>query len=309
MRATDLIENQQRRDSTPAPIALFVYNRLAHAQRTVEALQRNELASESDLLVFSDGAKYAAERAAIENIRKFIKKLDGFRSVNVIERDRNIGLAKSIISGVSDVCATRGRVIVVEDDLLTAPSFLGYMNQALNLYEDDPSVGSIHGYWYPVEAQLPQSFFLRGASCWGWATWSRAWKSFEPEGQALLLQMERRKLTRAFDLDGAMPYTAMLRSQIAGKVDSWAIRWHASMFLAGKFQLSPSGSLVSNIGFDGSGMHRVLSNAYDVSLSSFDGCLQRVSTEECSEARAALIRYYRNRRRNLIARLFGRIRR
>jgi len=110
-------------------------------------------------------------------------------------------------------------------------------------------VGSIHGYWYPVDRQVPETFFLRGASCWGWATWSRAWQLFEGDGRQLLAELERQGLTHRFDLDGAMAYTRMLKDQIAGKNNSWAIRWHAAMFLAGRLQLSPGTSLVRNTGF------------------------------------------------------------
>jgi hypothetical protein len=301
--------DSQMREQRFAPIALFVYNRLVHTQRTIDALQKNALAPNSELIIYSDGARDVRELDVVLQVRKYLRDVDGFKSVRVVEREANVGLANAIVSGVTEVCRAHGRVIVLEDDLITSPSFLGFMNAALNLYETDELVGSIHGYWYSMKASLPQSFFLRGASCWGWATWSRAWRYFEPDGRALLTELERRNLTGAFDLEGAMSYTLMLRNQIAGKVDSWAIRWHASMFLAGKLQLSPFGSLVRNIGFDGTGTHGVLSDVYDVTLSAFDGVLERVELEESAEARTALIRYYRRNKRSFLARIYGLIRR
>lgn len=306
---TNVTRNESSVRTGNAPIALFVYNRRDQVRRTVEALQKNELAAESDLLVFCDGVKDAAASGAVEDVRAFVRTIDGFRSVAIIERDSNLGLAKSIISGVSKVCGEYGRVIVMEDDLVTAPTFLRFMNDALETYANDEIVGSIHGYWYPVAAELPSTFLLRGASCWGWATWSRAWRLFEPDGRKLLMELKRQNLTRAFDLDGAISYTRMLQDQIAGKIDSWAIRWHATMFLANRLQLSPGVSLVRNIGFDGSGTHCSESEAYDVALAESALRMSRIPLRECSEARAALIGYHRATRRSLPARAFGRLRR
>jgi hypothetical protein len=183
------------------------------------------------------------------------------------------------------------------------------MNDALDVYANVPNVGSIHGYWYPVDEACAETFFLRGASCWGWATWSRSWSLFEPDGRKLLAELERRKLTRAFDLDGAMRYTQMLKDQIAGRNDSWAIRWHATMFLANRLQLSPGVSLVRNIGFDGSGTHCAETDAYATALAQRPIRLKPIAPEESVQARSALIRYYRRSRPSLAARIAGRLRR
>jgi hypothetical protein len=233
----------------------------------------------------------------------------GFRSLRIIPREANLGLAESIIGGVTAVCGEFGRAIVLEDDLITAPHFLKFMNEALRMYEHDAMVGSVHGYWYPADRELPETFFLRGASCWGWATWSRAWQSFEPDGRKLLAQLRQRHLTHAFDLDGAIAYTRMLEMQIAGKIDSWAIRWHAAMFLDGRLQLSPGRSLVRNIGFDGSGTHCAESAAYGVDISPVPVDVRRIALQESAAARAALIRYHRSTRRSLASRALGRLRR
>ena len=128
------------------------------------------------------------------------------------------------------------KVIVLEDDLVTSPHFLQYMNDGLGIYERDDRVISIHGYSYPVHGKLPETFFLRGADCLGWATWKRGWDLFEDDGQRLLNELERRNLTRSFDFDGSYPYTQMLRDQIAGSNSSWAVRWYASAFLRDKLK-------------------------------------------------------------------------
>ncbi len=188
-----------------APIALFVYNRPWHIQQTVEALQKNDLAEDSDLFIFSDAPKKKEAVAAVQEVREYIKTVGGFKSVSIIERDINFGLANSIIDGVTRMCNEYGRVIVLEDDLVTSPYFLCYMNDALDLYEHEESVISIHGYIYPVAEKLPETFFLRGADCWGWATWKRGWELFEQDGRRLLEELCRQKLTDRFDFDNSYP--------------------------------------------------------------------------------------------------------
>jgi hypothetical protein len=293
----------------PAPVALFVYNRPWHARQTVEALRRNEFAADTDLFVFSDGPKSSREAATVREVRAIVGSIAGFRSVSIVEREANLGLAQSVIDGVTAVCSKYGHVIVLEDDLVTAPTFLRFMNDALRMYEYDEKVGSIHGYWYPIGPTMPETFFLRGASCWGWATWSRAWNLFEPDGRKLLAELRRRNLTGLFDLDGAMAYTHMLRNQVRGRINSWAIRWHASMFLADCLQLSPARSQVKNIGFDGSGTYSGRSEAYGVALAATPTRIGRIAFEESAEARSALIQYYRRTRRSIGARVLGRLRR
>ncbi|MCX6712806.1 MAG: glycosyltransferase [Candidatus Vogelbacteria bacterium] len=251
---------------SPAPIALFVYNRLDHTRRTVEALAKNQLAKESDLFIFSDAAKDKAGTVRVTQIRDYIKNISGFRSVTIVERPENWGLAHSITSGVTELVEKFDRVIVLEDDLVTSPHFLSFMNDGLELYADTDTVAEIHGYVYPVDG-LPETFFIKGADCWGWATWKRAWKYYEPDGVKLLTELKKRRLTREFDFDGNYPYTMMLENQIMKVNDSWAVRWYASCFLAGKLTLYPGRSLVVNIGMDDSGENSTGTKIYEVSLS------------------------------------------
>ena len=290
-----------------APITLFVYNRLSHTRRTVEALQKNELANCSDLFIFADGAKSQESISSVNDVRKYIKTIGGFKSVNIVERDENFGLANSIINGVTKLCNEFGKVIVVEDDLVTSPFFLRYMNEALDIYSNESGVASVHGYWYTVDKKMPETFFLRGASCWGWGTWADAWSIFEENGQKLLDQLENQKLTTSFDLDGAMAYTQMLKDQIKGKNNSWAIRWHASTFLANKLQLSPGRSLVRNIGFDGSGTHSGESDAFAVSLATKRINVEYVVPNQSNLARDALVKYHIKTRRSIFDRIKNRL--
>jgi hypothetical protein len=274
-------------DVNPAPIVLFVYNRPDHTKRTIEALRSNELAAESDLIVFSDGPKRDEDAAQVTEVRELVASVTGFRSVNMVVRERNYGLAQSIVSGVTETFFTRKRLIVLEDDIVTSPYFLRYMNDSLDLYEHDEDVISIHGYVYPVRERLPETFFLRGADCQGWATWKRGWDLFEPDGRKLLSELERE-----FDFGGAYGYTRMLRGQIAGRNDSWAVRWYASAFLLGKLTLYPGVSLLRNIGFDSSGVHCRSTTAFDVEPTKRPLQLERIPIREDEYARACFADYF-----------------
>ena len=281
---------------TLAPIALFVYNRPEHVRATVEALQRNELAAQSELHVFSDGPKSAEDARPVTAVRDYLNHISGFKSVKIIAQPINCGLAQSIIAGVTSLSEQSGRVIVVEDDLITSPYFLRYMNEALALYENHPEVISIHGYVYPVKARLPDSFFIRGADCWGWATWKRGWALFNPDGRSLLEELGARKLTREFDFNDTFGYTEMLRKQIAGAADSWAIRWYASAFLQNKLTLYPGRSLIHNVGNDDSGTHCGTTRIYDVEVSQEPVKLQKLALHEDLQARVTLEQYFRSLR-------------
>lgn len=242
-------------DDSLAPIALFVYDRPHHFAQVAEALAANPEAARSPLYIFIDAPKSEAAAPRVEAVRRLASEITGYKSHVIVEQPSNLGIAKSIVQGVTRLTAEFDRVIVLEDDLVPSRHFLHYMNTALRAYAEDERVISIHAYSYPVAQSLPDTFFLRGADCWGWATWKRGWALFEPDGAKLLEELERRRLTRAFDFEGSYPYTRMLRDCISGANDSWAVRWYASAFLQGKLTLYPGSAQVQNIGADGSGIH------------------------------------------------------
>ena len=277
----------------PSPVVLFVYARPEHTRRTLRALQQNMLAEESDLIIYSDAASSLEKQLAVCEVREFLQTITGFRSVTIIHRPENFGLAKSIIEGVTEQLGKSERVIVLEDDLVTSPYFLKYMNDALERYADDDRVASIHGYVYPVSQALPDTFFLPGADCWGWATWRRGWALFNPDGQYLLDELKCRKLIRAFNFNGAYPYSEMLEGQIKGKNDSWAVRWYASAFLAGKLTLYPGQSLVNNIGNDLTGVHSGATSKYDVILSETPVAVSDIPVEPSREGMKAIEKFFR----------------
>ena len=238
-----------------APVALFCYNRLDTLQETLSALKANKLSAESDLYIFSDGAKGEKDRDKVESVRAFVKGVTGFKSVTVKAAEKNRGLANSIISGVTEIVNRHGKIIVLEDDIVTAPFFLEWMNSALDLYENNEKVAGIHAWSPPAEfGERPETFFLREVGCWGWATWKRGWDLFETDSSQLLKQFHSAGERRLFDVFGTYPYYEMLRNQKEGWVDSWAIRWYASVFLKGKYGLQPGVPLVRNIGYQ-SGTH------------------------------------------------------
>lgn len=276
-----------------SPILLFVYNRLTHTQRCVEALLRNPLASESELFVYSDGAKDASQQETVNEVRNYIHSISGFKNIIVIERNENWGLARNIIDGVTTQINQYGRVIVLEDDLVVAPHFLKFMNDALEAYKNEPKVGHIQGCDFTQDPTLPDTFLIKWTGSWGWATWDRAWKHFNPNGKALLQELEARKLTYTFDFDGKYGYTRMLRRQIEGKNNSWAIRWNASLFLKGILSLNVGRSLVQNEGFDGSGTNCGGGGLYASQLYLKELPVVPISPiEENPEARQAYVRYY-----------------
>lgn len=279
-----------------APIALFAYNRPDHLKLTIDALRANFLAQESEIFIFCDGVKNSQSEEAVKEVRAYAKSVSGFKKVTVFEKEKNFGLAESIISGVTEIVNKFGRVIVVEDDLVTSPHFLEFMNEALDLYEKEEDVASIHGYVYPVKNKLPETFFIRGADCWGWATWKRGWDLFERNGSKLLVELKEKNLTKLFDFNGSYPYVRMLEDQIAGKNNSWAIRWYASAFLANKLTLYPGKSLVQNIGNDGSGTHCAAISLFDTELNLMKTSLEKISILDNEKARKEFERFFKPKR-------------
>jgi GT2 family glycosyltransferase len=240
-----------------APIALFVYNRPEHTQRTLEALRENIGSDRSKLYVFADGPKNNIDAEGLQRIaevRTLIRQDRWCREVEIIEADRNQGLAQSICAGVSSILDTHDRVIVLEDDLETSPGFLGYMNDALELYQVEPRVFQISGFMVRNRPWVPSTGFLRVTSSWGWGTWRRAWAHYRDDADNLLREVEQ-KGRFPFDLDGHSFHYQELERNVRGELRTWAVRWYASVFLKDGLCLYPRQSLVRNLGFDGTGVH------------------------------------------------------
>jgi len=289
-----------------APIALFTYNRLWHTKQTVEALQNNLYVEESNLFIFSDGPKTEKDEPKVKEVREYLKTIKGFKNIEIIERDKNWGLANNIIDGVTKIVNEYGRIIVLEDDIVTSPYFLRFMNEALEMYKDEPNVASIHGYIYPIDG-LPETFFIRGADCWGWATWKEKWAIFEPDGQKLLDEVKKRGLQKEADFNGSYGFTDMLKDQIKGKNNSWAVRWYFSAFLKNMLTLYPGQSYVQHIGMSAEATNcKSETNFLDVVLNqSFS--LSKIEPKEDLKSRAKIERFLRSIKPNIFQRIKSKI--
>ena len=250
-----------------APICLFTYNRLEETRKTVEALQKNNLAPQSELFIFSDGWKSEKGKEKIEKVRFFLKSIVGFKKVTIYESDINKGLAKSIIDGVTKIINLEGKVIVLEDDLITSSNFLDFMNQSLDFYENNNSVFSISGYTMDLPSLKKENYkkdYYIGvrASSWGWATWGRSWGDIDWEIKDYALFKKSFSSKMKFNRGGS-DMTRMLNNQMKGKIDSWAIRWCYNQFLRNQYTIYPSISKIISIGFGNDATHTKNTTRFD----------------------------------------------
>ena len=275
-----------------APIVLFVYNRPEHTQRTVEALAKNVLADKSSLYIFSDGPKNQADAKRVNAVRDYLRTINGFENIGIIIREINLGLANSVISGVYEIFKTHEKVIVLEDDILTSPNFLSFMNNALDFYEKDIKIFSISGYPYPVKipkSYLNDIFVSRRPSSWGWATWKDRWKKIDWEIKNFKEFLSSKESQKAFNNAGE-DLTPMLKAQLKVKIDSWAIGWAYAHYRNNAYCLYPTVPLCKNIGTDKSGTHSSSSKKLDVNLDSFKTNFKMVKKPELNEEIANQIR-------------------
>ena len=237
------------------PVALFVYARPDHTQRTLDALAANFGAAETNLTVFCDGARGDEDRDRVEAVASVVSQAEGFRSVRIVRRDHNLGLANNIISGVSEVVKQDGHVIVLEDDIETATGFLDYMRAALDRFRDDDRVWHISGWLYEIERTgLPDYFLWSVMNCWGWATWADRWAHFERNPERIARDWDAVK-RRRFNFDGAYDFYRQIVHNQEGRIQTWAIFWYATIFENDGLCLTPTQPFLRNIGLDGSGEH------------------------------------------------------
>lgn len=247
-----------------APVVLFVYNRPAHTEQAIKSLQKNAAAKDTVLYVFADGPKEHAtvqDKKNIRETRALFKGLSGFQEIILVEKEKNQGLAASVVAGVTEVVSKHGRVIVLEDDLLVSPYFLDFMNDGLTMYGSSAQVYSINGFMYPLRYATKDVVLLPYTSTWGWATWKEKWAAFSPQMEGKEFLTGNPFLAARFNL-GDYRYTDMLNF---GN-NSWGIKWYYSVFLRGGLNVYPTHSLVSNIGFDGSGTNGGISREGEISV-------------------------------------------
>lgn len=249
-----------------APIIIFTYNRPDHLKRTLDSLSRNPLSRESVLYVFCDGAKdndSDANKGKIERTRLIAHGAEGFKDVHVVERERNYGLARNIVDAVTRIVNEYGRVITLEDDVVTSSGFLRYMNDALETYKDEEKVMHISAYMYPHKGRLPETFFFPvpypGG---GWATWARAWKYYNDDTETLYEQWKDR--WNEFDVLGGDYLSRQLIANKKGTLRTWFVKWHAVMMSRKALTLYPHQSLTNNIGFDNQATNCSPTSQFDV---------------------------------------------
>lgn len=244
----------------PAPVALFTYKRPSHTKATFEALARNTLAQDTDLFVFSDGPKTEADHASVRSVRKIAGELSGFASVTLVERGENMGLARSIIAGVTELLQKHESIIVLEDDLVTSRHFLAYMNDALAHYRDDPLAFSVTGHTFPAgHLRIPGDYpfdTYAGYRCssWSWGTWRDRWQRVDWDMSYFRSFCQDTAAQEKFNR-GGQDMTTLLRMQHAREIDSWAIRFCYAHYVNGMRCMYPTKTLVRNIGLDSTGTH------------------------------------------------------
>lgn len=269
--------------SSKAPVVVFVYNRIDDTMETLQALNENILASESDLYIFSDAPKYPEDKEKVQKVRDYILKYQSyadFHSISIRMAERNKGLAKSIIEGVTEIVNEYGNVVVLEDDCVPTKDFLRYMNDALLFFQDDDNIWSIAGYGYklPSLEEYPYDSYLsyRGSS-WGWATWKEMWEKVDWQvndySEFRYSVKKRKKFMR-----GGNDLPTMLKAQMNGKIDSWAVRWCYSQSKLDKLTVFPKESRIYNRGFN-SGVHGNHNNPDDICNMKYDGVPRKCNFE------------------------------
>lgn len=292
-----------------APIVLFVYNRPDHTRQTVEALQKNELASQSELFIYSDGAKNENDEAKVNEVREYISSIDGFKKITIIKREKNWGLANSIIDGVTKIVNEYGKIIVLEDDLVTSPYFLRFMNEALEFYEDEKRVWHVSGWNYPIETEgLGDVFMWRLMNCWGWATWADRWQHYEKDVDKIIHEFSKEDIKR-FNLDGVENFWGQVIGNKEGKINTWAIFWYANIFKQNGLCLNPAQTFVGNIGHDASGAHCGETDVFknNVSLSQNIKFIKTINESDLAIKNLEI--FYKNNQKSIFERAVNKVKR
>lgn len=278
-----------------SPVIVFAYDRPDHLSQTLSALAGNDLACESELFVYCDGARewggleesrpeakegetyitkrygmmycskeeYESYLTRIESTRQVAHHQKGFKGVHVIERESNIGLADNIVGAVTEIVNKYGRVIAFEDDIVSTRGCLTYLNDALELYQNDEKVMHITAWMYPNKGQFPTTFFYDSPyPAGGWATWKRAWQHFNPDTADHVAFWQDR--WREFDIEGENYLSRQLIGNLNGTMKTWYVKWYSSIRRLNGLCLYPGTAMSNNIGWDNSGETSCESNRYFV---------------------------------------------
>lgn len=250
-----------------SPVVVFVYKRLYHTRKCISSLIQNKLAKYTPLYIFCDGSKNEADSAKVKEVRAYLHEtLDNthfFKTTTIIERENNVGLMQNIKEGITQIVNKYGKVIVVEDDIVTARGFLNYMNDALNFYENTPRVMAISGFCaIRNKKNFANTFFMRYFDCWGWATWKRAWDIYKRDPEALLAKNYSESVLKDFNIQGSCNQWQQVIDNATGKICTWAIFFYAAIFFNDGLVLYSKEDMCKNIGNDNTGVHCGSTNIY-----------------------------------------------
>lgn len=278
---------------TLAPIIVFAYDRPDHLSQTLAALAKNDLAPQSVLYIYCDGARewggeapqppegggnyitkrygvmhcskeeYDAYLQRIVEVRAVAHAQTGFKEVYVVEREKNIGLADNIVGAITEIVNQYGRVIAFEDDIITTRGCLTYLNDALELYKDDEQVMHISAYIYPHKEHLPETlFYYTPFPAGGWATWQRAWQYYNQDVVDHVYYWKDK--WKEFNVTGQNHLQKQLLLNYTGQLKTWYVRWYSSMRRLNGLCLYPGTAMSNNIGFDGTGETSKVASKYYV---------------------------------------------
>ena len=270
---------------------LFVYNRPDLLKKVITNLKKNSLSKKSELYIFSDAAKKNKfDFVNVSSVRNYIKKIKGFKKINIIERKKNLGLYENITSGLNLIFKKKKTAIILEDDILVSKHFLKYMNDSLKFYKNNIKVGSICGSLPFLSKNLPNTFFLHYQDCWGWATWKRSWKLYSHNSSLLLKKINQKKLKKKFDLDNNYKFSKYLKENIIKK-RSWATNWYASLFIKKKINLFPGYQMCKNIGFGSMSTNsKIEFELFDLSFKKIE--VKKIDLQESILGYKELTKYY-----------------
>lgn len=275
-----------------APIALFTFNRPDHTLKTLQALKENDLADQSTLYVFCDGPRNAKDAEKITKVLSYLKSDQWCKEVIIHQRKENLGLANNITSGITEILTKYDRIIVLEDDVITSPSFITFMNEALSQYKDVEQVMHVSGYMFPNNDSLPHTFFVRIAFCWGWGTWARAWKYYCGATSTSISKLLAKKVKDKFNIDGSYDFYGQLWKNHIGILNTWAVKWYASIFFQEGLSLIPNRSFTRNIGLDNTGTNSKKTEYFQQEELNTQVIFSNSELVESNAARKSIHNYY-----------------
>jgi len=252
-----------------SPIVISTYIRLEHLKKTISALQVNSLADKSHLFILSDAPKEGDE-LRVKKVRNYLKTITGFAQITLIEREEN-GRVTNNRGGMRQVLDEYGKLIFLEDDIITAPGFLEYMNLALNKYANDPKVFSISGYCPPI--LIPNNYefdayFVRRFNAWGFGIWKDRFDTIQYVSEQRYADfINSEDDVRDFTENGGVDMLEMLRVDAAGRIDALDVKAMFAQYKLDQYTLYPVSSLIQNIGMDGSGLHSSRTRRFNVAIS------------------------------------------